>query len=108
MKKAAFFILVLFFAALASMPSAFGGETTLLGPQQYLRFSDAPDTYENTFRAVPGYGTIVVRNGKSDGDKRIEDGISSASILVNGIEVFGPEDFNQNTYLLTSPLELSW
>ncbi|MCG6910469.1 MAG: hypothetical protein LJE94_10145, partial [Deltaproteobacteria bacterium] len=46
--------------------------------------------------------------GKSDGDKRIEDGISSASILVNGIEVFGPEDFNQNTYLLTSPLELSW
>ncbi|MBW2613182.1 MAG: SMP-30/gluconolactonase/LRE family protein, partial [Deltaproteobacteria bacterium] len=99
-------IFALLLAIIGSSDVVFGVETTLFGPKQYIRVSGSPDSYTGTFKAIPGIGTITVRNGRSDGEKRVEDSVSSASIKVNGTEVFGPSDFNKNTYLLSSILEL--
>ncbi|MBW1890793.1 MAG: hypothetical protein JRI93_09770 [Deltaproteobacteria bacterium] len=99
-------IFALLLAIISSSDVVFGVETTLFGPKQYIRVSGSPDSYSGTFKAIPGLGTITVRNGRSDGEKRVEDSVSSASIKVNGTEVFGPSDFNKNTYLLSSILEL--
>src|SRR5262249_30408530 len=62
------------------------------GPKQYIRDAGPPDTFTETFQYD---GTspcqIVVVNGKADGTQRI----SSASISLNGQQIIGPRDFNQ-------------
>src|SRR5262249_10324890 len=66
--------------------------TVAFGPKQYIRDAGPPDTFTETFQYD---GTspcqIVVVNGKADGTQRI----SSASISLNGKQIVGPEDFNQ-------------
>ena len=106
MKKILIVIFTLMVGIIGSNNVVLGEDTTLLGPQLYVRNSDSPDIYTDTFRAIPGQGTIIIKNGRSDGDKRIEDSISSASIKVNDTILFGPSDFNKNTHLLSSTLEL--
>ena len=106
MKKILILVLALLAGLAGSVDAVFSADTTLLGPQQYVRKSGEPDLYSVPFRAVPGRGTIIVKNGRSDGVKRIEDSVSSAFIKVNDAVVFGPSDFNRNTYLLTSDLDL--
>jgi RHS repeat-associated protein len=87
--------------------TTFAVEVTVLGPNQYLRTSGAPDVYTDTFSAIPGEGKLIIKNGAGDGERRITDAISSAVILVNGVQIFGPSDFNQNVYLLESPVNLA-
>ncbi len=87
--------------------TAFAVEVTVLGPNQYLRTSGAPDVYTDTFSAIPGEGRLIVNNGAADGEHRITDAISSAVILVNGVQIFGPSDFNQQVYLLEIPVNLA-
>jgi hypothetical protein len=66
--------------------------TVTFGPKQYIRDAGPPDTFAETFQY---YGTspcqILVVNGNADGTQRI----SSASISLNGQQIVGPEDFNQ-------------
>src|SRR5262245_6305118 len=66
--------------------------TVAFGPKQYIRDAGPPDTFTETFQYD---GTspcqIVVVNGKADGTQRI----SSASISLNGQQIVGPKDFNQ-------------
>jgi hypothetical protein len=68
--------------------------TVAFGPQQYIRAAGPPETFTETFQY---YGTspcqIVVVNGNADGRQRI----SSASISLNGQQIVGPRDFNQQT-----------
>ncbi|MEN8246344.1 MAG: RHS repeat-associated core domain-containing protein [Thermodesulfobacteriota bacterium] len=106
MKKILFVVLTLVLGIFGSIDAGLCVDTTLLGPQLYVRNQEEPDIYTATFRAAPGLGTITIKNGRSDGDKRIEDSMSSATIAVNDIVLFGPSDFNQNTYLMSSALEL--
>ena len=66
--------------------------TLVFGPKQYFRTNGKPETFTETFQYS---GTapcqIVVVNGNADGTQRI----SSALISLNGQEIFGPSDFNQ-------------
>ena len=66
--------------------------TVAFGPQQYIRAAGRPETFTETFQY---HGTspcqIVVVNGNADGTQRI----SSASISLNGQQIVGPKDFNQ-------------
>src|SRR5262249_35308680 len=66
--------------------------TVAFGPKQYIRDAGPPDTFTETFQYD---GTspcqIVVVNGNADGTHRI----SSASISLNGQQIVGPRDFNQ-------------
>ena len=107
MKRVLTVIFALILGIIGSNDPAVSADTTLMGPQLYVRNSGAPDIFNATFRALPGRGTIIVKNGRSDGNKRIEDSISSASVRVNDAMLFGPSDFDKNTYLLSSTLDLS-
>ena len=70
----------------------------VFGPEAFTRTSGATDVYNRSF-SVPSYVTgpynLHIINGQPNGSKRIEDSISSGSVLVNGIEIIGPADFNQ-------------
>ena len=105
MKKTILVSLCILFCIFVS--TTFAAEVTLLGPNQYLRTSGAPNAYTDTFSAITGEGRLIVKNGSWDGENRIVDAISSASIYVNGQQIFGPSDFNQQVYLLEKPINLS-
>ena len=82
-------------------------EVSSFGPNQYVRNSGAPDVYNDTFTTTPGQGMLIVKNGAVDGENRITDAISSATVLINGQQIFGPNDFNQQVYLLESSVTLA-
>ncbi|MBN1843575.1 MAG: hypothetical protein JW883_15010 [Deltaproteobacteria bacterium] len=104
MKRAMTITLFLFLTVFLGTASAV--EVTLFGPNQYLRTSGPPDVYTDTFSAIPGQGMLIVRNGNWDGGHRVEDGVRSATVTVNGEEIFGPNDFNQQVYYLEAVINL--
>jgi hypothetical protein len=64
----------------------------LFGPTKYTRQAGPPNVFTGTFqRCGNGPATLVVVNGNADGSNRI----SAASLVLNGTEVVGPGDFNQ-------------
>ena len=105
MKKAILLTICLLLGVFAG--TSFAVEVTMFGPSQYVRTSGAPDIYTDTFEAIQGTGMLIVKNGQIDGSDRIIDAISSATVLVNGVQIFGPSDFNQNVYLLEGPIDLT-
>lgn len=74
----------------------------MLGPKQYLRRTGKPDGYSDTFPGIIGQGKVIIQNGNANGNNRV----SSAVILFNGVQVFGPNDFNQQAYSLEAPINL--
>lgn len=104
MKRAAVVTLCFIMGLFAG--TSFAAEVSVFGPNQYVRTAGATDVFQDAFPAVPGEAMIIVRNGSMDGTDRISDAISSASVYVNGEQIFGPADFNQNIYLLQGPVHL--
>jgi parallel beta helix pectate lyase-like protein len=68
-------------------------EATTLFEQKYLRTSGAPNVYTDTFSAAAGDGMLIIKNGSWNGKKRIVKAIRSASIFINGEQVFGRRHF---------------
>ncbi|MFC1816903.1 Ser-Thr-rich GPI-anchored membrane family protein, partial [Thermodesulfobacteriota bacterium] len=77
-------------------------EVIVLAPQQYVRTTGQPNEYTDTFAAIDGEGTLIVKNGDENGDHRV----SSARVLINGKEVFGASNFNQQVYHLEASVNL--
>src|SRR5262245_18343512 len=74
------------------------------GPNEYLRDAGPPDTFTETFQHSGTFSCqFVVVNGKSDGTQRI----SSSSISLNGKQIVGPEDFNQQIGVIVKPVVLA-
>lgn len=94
------------FLTLALMlPFSVAAETTpVFGPMQYTRTAGKPQTFTETFENC---GTascqIVVTNGNADGSNRV----SSASIFLNGSQIVGPKDFNQQVDEIVVPVVLA-
>src|SRR5882762_3015656 len=69
--------------------------TPIFGPTTYTRTTGAPNQYTTTFTLpawiVNPYDLHIV-NGSPTGSDRI----SSATIALNGVQIAGPSDFNQN------------
>ncbi|BBO72159.1 hypothetical protein DSCA_60890 [Desulfosarcina alkanivorans] len=107
MKRLALLTFVFLIGVTFIQASAFSGEVTLFGAKQYLRTTGEPNFYSDTFSGVPGQGRLLLKNGNYNGGKRVEDGVSSAWIHVNGVEIFGPSDFNKNVYILEATVTLS-
>jgi len=107
MKKTIRITLFLLLSLFLGTSSAVAGEVTLFGPKQYVRTTGTPNVYTDTFSAIPGEAKLTVKNGNWDGSERITDAISSASVAVNGEEIFGPDDFNQQVYLLETPINVA-
>jgi RHS repeat-associated protein len=89
-----------------SVDSAFAAEATIFGPKQYVRTSGSPDVFGDTFVGVPGKGRLIVKNGNYDGGRRVENGLSNATVSINGSEIYGPNDFNQNVYQMETTVDL--
>ena len=75
----------------------------VFGPKQYFRTKGPADVYTDAFSATPGEAALTVENGDADGNSRV----SSALVSVNGVEVFGTQDFSEGVYILEAPVSLS-
>jgi len=99
-------LIVLVVTLLASILPAFSSTqmAPAFGPKKYSRTASSPQIFTETFQ---GCGTaprqIVVINGNADGTNRI----SSASIFLNGKEILGPRDFNQQVAKIVKPVVLA-
>lgn len=82
---------------------AMATQATIFGPQQYTRTTGAPDKFTATFQAETGEGRLVLKNGDDYGRSRV----SSATVIVNGSMILGPDDFKRNVSLYEVPLELT-
>jgi len=87
------FALVIWTFLVASAAPAFAN-FTVFGPKTYTRTAATPSISTEQFQTceLGGQYRLVVQNGEPDGSQRL----SSASILLNGIEVMGSSDLNQN------------
>ena len=98
--------LLLGFCSVVMSPSSIAAPMTpIFGPKQYTRIAGRPQTFTETFQHPCGTAQcqIVVVNGNADGAKRI----SSASIFLNGKEIVGPSDFNQQVARIVRPVTLA-
>ncbi len=79
---------------------------TVSGPQEFIRDRGGPATETVPFSVLnPGSFYVVrVSNGNTTGSPR--DRVSSAVIAVNGVDVVGPEVFNQQTSYIERDVEL--
>ena len=102
MKKAIIFCLFCLVTTLLPVlqrdPSALAFENTLLGPRKYVRTFGEPDTYVDSFSGKAGAAVLRLQNGDTGGEKRVENSVGSATVRLNGVVVFGPEDFNKNIF----------
>jgi hypothetical protein len=94
-------------APVYAMQSASSSTTTYFwGPQQFLRTTGSPNDYTVTI-TVPASITspynLHIQNGNADGTNRV----SSATICINGTQVAGPSDFNQNVATLDRAVTLT-
>ncbi|HEX2240881.1 MAG TPA: hypothetical protein VHJ82_07065, partial [Actinomycetota bacterium] len=79
----------------ASLALTAGGAdlVTIFGPERFVRVNGRPATATRVI-STRGFTTpflLRVRNGNPDGQHRV----SSATIRVDGVEIFSPNDFNQ-------------
>ena len=77
----------------------------IFGPKHYLRTTGAPDQSTDTFTVPTSVGApflLYIVNGDANGGHRV----SSATITVNGVPVFGPDDFNQHAAGVDRPVTL--
>jgi hypothetical protein len=90
-------------SASPSPPTAPPPMSVAFGPKQYVRANGQPQTIIETFQHCgTGQCRIVVANGSGDKSKRA----SSASISLNGKQVVGPRDFNQQVATIIKPVTL--
>ena len=83
--------------------TSYAVEGTWFGPIRYQRTEKRPNLYADTFPGLPGQGTLVIKNGGGDEKHRL----SSALILVNGEQILGPSDFNQQIHGKASSIRLA-
>ena len=91
-------LLILFF--FMNINNAEADMITLLGPVYVSKNHQLPAQKKSVFNfsaSNPGEGVIIVRNG---GDSGKDHRVGSASIILNGLEVAGPMDFNKNVDVL--------
>jgi RHS repeat-associated protein len=85
---------------------AFAGTFTAFGPQTYTRTTGAPVSVSNTF-SIPNpstqYTLRVDNGGLTDSDV---DRVSSTGITLNGVQIIGTSNFNQNVAFVEVPVTL--
>jgi hypothetical protein len=95
------------FIFLLFVSHAFAVDVLVWGPTKYTRTSGSPNIYTETISGINGQVKLSVKNGSKDGDDRVQDSLSSATINVNGVRIFGPDNFNKQVYLLEADLDLA-
>lgn len=86
------------------------GKFTIFGPTDYVRSDGGTDITTATFAvANPTIDyTLKIFNGGGGNDfEPIYDSISSASVTLNGVQIVGPNEFNQNIDYIEKGVTLS-
>ena len=83
---------------------AVSGQATVFGPKTYTRTSGSPNTFQDSFSVsnINSSFTLVVQNGDAGGAKRV----SSGDVSLNGVQVVGDNDFNQQAGLIRKTVSL--
>lgn len=93
-----------FLAALSTLAQA--GTFTAYGPQDYTRGTGAPVTVTNSFAVLnpnTQYTLKVFNGGLQDDQTEL---VSSGFVIVNGVQVIGPNNFNQSVTEVDVPVTL--
>ncbi len=90
------------FVALAAIAMPAFAVTPLFGPKKFVRTSGKPNVYNETLTVTDTTQpcTLKVYNGQNGQNK-----ISSASIVVNGVEVVKENEFNQQVDSIVKPIQ---
>lgn len=97
------FLLIILFATAVYADTPF---VSVFGPDVFIRQNGEPIVEEIVFEVpLAGSAVIDIKNGAEDDDSTGEK-VSSSIILLNGICVAGPDDFNQNIDAIQIPVEL--
>jgi RHS repeat-associated protein len=90
----------------SSSPTQATETFNVYGPQRFTRLTGQAVNVVQTF-SLPADATapfnILVQNGAPEGSNRV----SSATIKLNGTDLYTPSDFNQNVSSLTKPVTLT-
>jgi hypothetical protein len=83
------------------------GTPAVFGPVTYTRTQGPPDTFTDSFTApaVGGY-TLYIKNGDDNEEGDADGRVSSASLLINGEQVVGPDEFNQTVASIEKAVNL--
>jgi hypothetical protein len=82
------------------------GTFTAFGPQDYTRSTGAPVTVTNSFSVLnpnTQYTLKAFNGGLQDSQTEL---VSSGTVILNGVEVIGPSNFNQNVTEVDVPVTL--
>ena len=91
------FIIGLFLLPAATIPASPCPKVTIAGPWVFTREAGKPQTQE-VFFSIPNLNnhfSLRIVNGDANGTHRV----SSATITLNGTQIAGPSDFNQQVAL---------
>src|ERR1043165_2631593 len=88
--------------SLLAFTVAASSQATVFGPKTYTRTSGRPNSFQENFTAsnINSSFTLIVQNGDG-GENR-----SRGRIILNGVEVVGPNDFNQPMDSIRKPVTL--
>jgi RHS repeat-associated protein len=98
--------IVAVFFLFSSFP-VFAGTFIAFGPQSYQRGTGDPVTVTNSFTVLNPSTTYTLRinnGGLVDGEFEL---VSSSVFVSNGVEIVGPNEFNQNVTVIEKPITLS-
>src|SRR5438132_7386279 len=97
--NSAVFLLVVFSSL------SYGGTFIARPPESFVRVADKPKTFSRTFTVLDPTTTftLVIHNG---GLKNEFGKVSSAVVVVNGVEIAQPNDLNQQVSLIQKPVTL--
>src|SRR5258708_4893472 len=98
-------IVLLAFLAMGDVPAA-AGTFTPFGHQNYVRGTGAPVTVTNSFTVLnpSTQYTLQAFNGGLQNDQ--SEFVSSTVVTINGVQVLGPNNFNQNIQKVDVPVVL--
>jgi len=105
LRAAVICIVTVFFTFPAS--TVFPGNFVGFGPQNYTRGTGSPVAVTNAFTVLnpnTSYTLKINNGGLVDGEF---EKVSSAVISLNGVQIVGPNEFNQNVTLIEKPITLA-
>lgn len=100
-------LLIIFLLTGAS--PAISGTFNVFGPQVFQREKGSPVLVSASFNVLnPNVPyTLVVHNGGLQDNTETGELVSSSVIFLNGKQIIGPDDFNQNVTRITEPVVLA-